>query len=117
MKVTTRTIGRTALLGAFGALVAGSTIALAAPAHADTLDAVAARYEYAICGTLDAYPSVAGVTGVLMAIEQDGWSAYDSGGIVARAVYVYCPRHSYELGQFVASVGTSSSSASRKTVA
>jgi hypothetical protein len=56
-----------------------------------------------ICKTLDDYPTVAGVTGVLSAVMEDsGFSAYQAGEVVGWTVATFCPSHIPELKRFVA---------------
>lgn len=76
---------------------------LSTPAHADPQSNYAQLNAAAICSTLDEYPTVAGVTGVLSAVmEESGFTAYESGGVIATAVIGYCPEHLPELRRFIA---------------
>lgn len=84
-------------------VIIGAAIAFASPAHADPVSNYAEISAGPICSTLDSYPSLAGVSGVAAAIEEDaGFSAYDAGRVIAMAVIDYCPRHLGLLRQYVA---------------
>jgi hypothetical protein len=79
------------------------SLLLAPPAHADPVSNYAAIVAPAVCTTLDTYPTVAGVTGVLAGVVEDsGFSYYDAGQIVATAVIDECPRHLPLLQKFIA---------------
>jgi hypothetical protein len=85
-------------------------IVYAASAHADPDDpevvAYASHYAGAVCSTLADYPSVAGLRGILDAVEDDGLSARQSVQAVALSVYEVCPRYSYLLDLFVKRYGS-----------
>lgn len=50
-------------------------------------------YYPAVCDTLDDYPSISGVVGVVQGITKEGFHMTDSVDIVNYAVSSYCPRH------------------------
>jgi hypothetical protein len=59
---------------------------LAPPAHAQPVIP-----DSAVCETLSSYPSLAGLKGVLQGVMDQGYTAFESGRIVASAVYDSCP--------------------------
>lgn len=76
---------------------------LAPPAKADPVSNYTAMAAPAVCSTLDSYPSVAGVTGVVQGVMNDsGFSAYDAGKVVGESVIGWCPRHVGLLQRFIA---------------
>jgi hypothetical protein len=82
------------------------SLLFAPPAKADPVSNYTAIAAPAVCGTLDAYPTVAGVTGVLEGVVQDsGFGYYDAGLVVAAAVINECPRHLPLLQRFIAVYG------------
>jgi hypothetical protein len=85
----------------FVGLVAGGL--LAPDAHASPVEDYAAINAGRVCATLDDFPSVAGVTGVVQGVMEDGgFTPYDAGRIVGMAVMGWCPEHLPELRRFVA---------------
>jgi hypothetical protein len=88
-----------------GSLIAAATIIVAAPAKADpdrvSLD-YAQRYGWAVCATLDDFPSFAGVVGVGESINDDGLSWRQAGYVLAVSVSDRCPRHLALLKAFAA---------------
>jgi hypothetical protein len=85
----------------FVGLVTGGL--LAPDANAEPIDNYAAINAGRICATLDDYPTIAGVTGVLQAVMEDsGFGPYDAGRTVATAVMASCPEHLPVLQRFVA---------------
>jgi hypothetical protein len=70
---------------------------LAPPAHAQPFIP-----DSAVCETLSSYPSLAGLKGVLQGVMDQGYTAFESGRIVASAVYDSCPTFVPLLDQFVA---------------
>lgn len=89
-----------------------------AAAHADpgAVEPQVIRYAInaapAMCSTLDSYPTVPGVQGVLRGIEADsGFTPYQSGQALALGVQADCQRHIPLLQQFVSSVLGSSTQA------
>lgn len=86
----------------FAAVVVAAMI-LAGGAKADPASDYAAINAGAICSTIDDYPTVAGVTGVVQGVIQDsGMSPYDSGRAIATAVKYWCPRNLPVLQRFIA---------------
>ena len=92
------------------ALTAGIT-AFAAPAHAEPDPSsevleYTVRAEGAVCRTISNYPTIYGVKGILTAIEQqDGFTPYEAGEIVALSVEDACPQLVPVLEKFVAVYG------------
>lgn len=87
---------------AFGAIL-GASLYFSVPARADYVDNYTAIYWSAVCSTLDSYPSIAGVTGVIQGVAQDsGFSYFDSGRVVGESVVTFCPRHTGLLNTFIA---------------
>ena len=64
-----------------------------------------ARAEGAVCRTLSRYPTINGTSGILAAIEDEGFTPYEAGEIVALAVTDACPQFVPVLEQFVAVYG------------
>lgn len=76
---------------------------LAPHAHADGVENYAGVVAPAVCSTLDDYPTIPGLLGVLNGIAHDsGFSAYDAGRVVGMSVYGSCPRHAGLVERFVA---------------
>jgi hypothetical protein len=73
------------------------TLLFAPPAHAQPVIP-----DSAVCSTLADYPSLAGLKGVLQGVMDQGYTAFESGRIVASAVYDSCPTFVPLLDQFVA---------------
>jgi hypothetical protein len=90
-----------------GAVLAGGVLGFGAgKAHADPLDNYAVTNAYAICSTLDSYPTFPGVMGVGQGIVQDtGWTYVQAGRVIGEAVYASCPRHLALLDRFAATYG------------
>jgi len=96
-----------------GALLTAGVTAFAAPAKAepDISDEVleyTVKVEGVVCSTLSKYPTISGVTGILVAIEQEGFTPYEAGEIVALSVEDRCTRFIPLLERFVAIYGESS---------
>ena len=49
--------------------------------------------QIAVCMTLDDYPTISGVTGVLKGLIEEGYSPEDAGFVIGRAVRDVCPEH------------------------
>ncbi len=85
-----------------GSLITAATI-IAAPAKADP-DRVsvdyAQRYGWAVCATLDEFPSFAGLIGVGESIYDDGLSWRQAGQVLAVSVADQCPRHLQMMNAF-----------------
>lgn len=86
-------------LAAVGALAAAAQLATAEPASADGIISDT-EYAYvttwgptAVCPTIDAYPTKAGVFGVMAGIMDDGFAADAAVDIINESVSTYCPRH------------------------
>lgn len=94
----TRIINRALVLAALGwLLIAGATTA-----RADIVDQYTADYGWAVCETLTAFPTVAGIEGIGEAIVEDGLSAESAGAVIANSVMLYCPEHLGALQAFIA---------------
>ncbi len=77
------------------------------PAHADPKSVEPQVFNYAVasapamCVVLDKYPTLPGVEGVLLGIQNDsGFTAYQAGEALAIGVQVQCPRHIALLRRF-----------------
>lgn len=97
-----RTLRRRLILAGFGGmLVAG--IATTGVARADSVDEYTITNAAAICQFLDQNPGVTGVeTALAEIILEDGFTPYQGGTIVGRAVFGSCPEHVPALEAFVA---------------
>lgn len=88
-----KTLWQILVWGALAGLIIGSSALF--KAHADPMDSRvavnAAKASGAVCSTLAVYPSLAGVAGVLQGIEEDGFTGYQSGQIIALSVEAGCP--------------------------
>lgn len=85
-------------------------VIFAAPAHADpdVVSNYAAYNAGRVCRTLDSYPTLPGVAGVLDGIQSDtGFSDYNTGRVIALAVTANCPWHWPLLKRFAYTVGGS----------
>ncbi|OBS01853.1 hypothetical protein A9W98_17870 [Mycobacterium gordonae] len=87
---------RTLLLMLFGALIAAA--ACNTPAHADPVAPQVINYAVAtspaMCYALDAHPTLPGVDGVLLGIQNDsGFTITQSGQALVIGVEYRCPRH------------------------
>jgi hypothetical protein len=99
-----RRVRRGLALIAFGPLLAAPFVG--GVARADGVTDYATHVAPAVCATLEDYPTVGGVKGVLAGIMQDtGFGAYDAGRVVGYAVTLACPEHWSELNRFVAVYG------------
>lgn len=78
----------------------------AAPISDDVLDYTVENGQIA-CEVLDDYPSVAGLTGVMQAVVEDGFTSRQAGEIVALSIYEYCPNHADLIDKFIALYATS----------
>lgn len=97
---------RVTLSCAAGAAIAAATILIPPIAKADTHDDAIAnqyanQYAGAVCSTLADYPSVAGLTGILQAINQDGLTNYQAGEAVGISVINLCPQYTWIIDAFV----------------
>jgi len=95
--------------------MASGVFAFAAPANAEPDPSVevleyAAKAEGAVCRTISKYPTIFGVRGILDAIEDEGFTPYEAGEIVALAVTDSCPQFVPVLEKFVAVYGGSGGS-------
>lgn len=79
-------------VAASGAILGGA-VWFSVPAHADLIDR-------AICAVLDDYPTPGGVYGVILGLQQQGYSAYDAGAKVGVAIRDTCPEHTPEALEF-----------------
>ncbi len=78
----------------------------AGSAQATPVENYAADAGTVVCDVLDDYPTVAGVSGVVAGVMNDsGFTAYDSGAVVAEAVMLFCPYHVPLLRRYVAVYG------------
>ena len=100
-----------ALLMALMAALGVIAFSLAAPnAKADSDSeayAYAAHYAGAVCATLDDYPTVNGMLGIMQAIAEDGLSDFQAGQVVGLSITETCPRYSYLLDLFIDRYGRS----------
>lgn len=95
-----------AVVAFFFVAVTVAAFILAGGAKADPQSNYAAINAGPICETLDDYPTIAGVTGVLQGVMDDsGFSPYDAGRTIATAVVGWCPRNLPVLERFVAVYG------------
>jgi hypothetical protein len=89
-----RVLKQRLVLCGFGALLAASVVSMPA-AKADPLNdtqtAYVLTYHSAVCKTISAYPSEAGVAGVLSGIMDDGFGPVDAAEIVNASVAGWCP--------------------------
>lgn len=91
-----RQLRRRLSAAAFAAILAGTGIGWGAGiAKADPGADYAADHAAAICITLDAFPSFAGIEGIAQAIVQQGYLSYwDAGRAIGVSVGFVCPEHS-----------------------
>jgi len=86
--------------------IVGGALHYSIVADADPADPVlnyAAVAADAICSTLDEYPTLPGVSGVISAVEHDsGFDVARASKVVVLAVESTCPRHLPLLDRFVA---------------
>lgn len=81
----------------------------AGSAQATPVENYAADAGTVVCDVLDDYPTVDGVSGVVAGVMNDsGFTAYDSGAVVAEAVMLFCPYHVPLLRRYVAVYGEKS---------
>jgi hypothetical protein len=97
VNVRPRSLRRRLTLVGLGGLLAAAVVTMPAEAHADpTLShaqvAYVQAYHGAVCKTITAYPSEAGVAGVLQGVISDGFGPVDAANIVNASVAVYCPQ-------------------------
>lgn len=103
-----RVLRRRLGLAFLGAILAGAVLGTGV-AKADPVDDYVLTYAPAVCSTLDKYPTVGGVEGILQVIIQDdGFTPYQAGQIIGRAVIGWCPEHSSEVNRFIAKWTTGS---------
>lgn len=76
-----------------------------APASADDVTDYADQNAKIVCKVLGDYPSVAGLSGILDAIEDDGFTSYEAGKIAGIAIYGTCPRYASIAEDFIAVFG------------
>lgn len=93
-----RVLRRNLALAGIGAVLAGAVLGTGIARADGELDPVEVAYvkaygASAVCPTIDAYPSEAGVTGVWQAIVEDGFYPDAAVDIINASVAVYCPRH------------------------
>ena len=68
-------------------------LAVAAAMFSSTGIARADLLSVRVCMVLDDYPSTSGVIGVVDALVDEGYTAYQAGRIVGEAVRDVCPEH------------------------
>lgn len=92
-----------ALLMALAALMGCIIVLLSAPkANADTgTRAFAWQYGPEICSYLDEHPTIAGVVAAGKTIIREGYTAEESGEVIAYSVFDVCQRHMPLLRQFI----------------
>lgn len=96
---TRNVVAGTVALAAF----IGGSLGLAARASADGAVDFAGQYGFAVCETLDRFPSFSGIEGIALAIVSDGYlSFYDAGRAIRLSVEAGCPEHSLLLDRYVA---------------
>lgn len=87
------------------AALAGIVAVFAAPAAtaepSSLVVAYTAHYGGVVCDVLDQYPSISGVLGVMQGVQNDGFTAYESGEIVGLSVAEICPRHTGLMLRFI----------------
>jgi hypothetical protein len=92
MNHTTYTRALLLALGLGGAIAA--TLVSPPPAHADPVVNYALSNAYAVCETLDDYPSFQGIEGVATAIVRDtGWNYTQAGSVIVTSIQLDCSRH------------------------
>jgi hypothetical protein len=82
-------------------------LSCSAPADADPIEPYVVNYAQttaqAICATLDDYPSLPGIDGVLQGIQDDsGFTGRQAAQVLVLAVDNRCPRHLPLLRRYVA---------------
>lgn len=87
-----------------GAAVTVATIVVAAPAHADDR-AWVSEYGPAVCDIISSHPTMSGLMVALEDVAASGYTAEQSGELVAESVLTVCPRYVPLLRQFVATFG------------
>ncbi|WP_458317153.1 hypothetical protein [Mycolicibacterium brisbanense] len=98
MSPTTLSVRKLALLTAVGA-AAAAVVTHAPSARADGVLSnreavyITAYGAGAVCPTIDDFPGIAGVVGVVKGIAADGFTYDDAVDIVNASVASYCPRH------------------------
>jgi hypothetical protein len=79
-------------------------------AKAEPIDPVAvayaAHYADAVCGTLDDFPNLNGILGLISAIRDDGLTSGQAGAAIGLSVAEACPRHEPLLQAFIARYGS-----------
>jgi len=79
-------------------------------AKADPVDPVsvayAAHYAGAVCATLDDFPNLNGIMGLISAIQDDGLTAGQAGAAIGLSVAEACPRHEPILQAFINRYGS-----------
>lgn len=92
-----RSLRRRLTLVGLGGILAAAVVTMPAEAHADpTLShaqiAYVNTFHGAVCKTITAYPSEAGVAGVLSGVMDDGFGPVDAAEIVNVSVAGFCPQ-------------------------
>jgi Protein of unknown function (DUF732) len=85
-----------------GVALAMATRALGDPTAEPKVVTYATTNAAAVCATLDEYPTVPGVAGLVGAVMKDGFTPYQAGEIIALAVEKRCPNHIQLLEEFSA---------------
>jgi len=79
-------------------------------AKADPIDPVAvayaAHYAGAVCATLDDFPNLNGILGLVSAIQDDGLTAGQAGAAIGLSVAEACPRYEPLLEAFINRYGS-----------
>jgi hypothetical protein len=92
--VRPRSLRRRLTLVGLGGILAAAVVTMPA-AKADPLNdtqtAYVLAYHSAVCKTITAYPSEAGVAGVLSGVMDDGFGPVDAAEIVNASVAGWCP--------------------------
>ncbi len=90
-------MNRTKRLLVGGVIAAGLALGVATPAHADDYEIEQA----AACITLDSYPSLGGVAGVIKAMSDEGLTPTEIGRTLAYATHDKCPEHRSLVNRFM----------------
>lgn len=84
---------------AAGVVMSAALVGFAPPAHAENI-------LIAICMTLDDYPSISGVQGILNGMYENGIAARQAGRYIGQAVTQICPEHLSLVERYMAAYST-----------
>jgi len=96
-----------------GSFLSAGLMWIAAPARADVSSTTVDTYSAAVCDTLTLYPTLDGVLGIGLGLNEAGFTYGEAGEILVGAVIAECPQYVPLLKRFIARYGTANS----KTVA